>query len=86
MVVKYCNSSNKEHTTNRFMVSKQMKMIQLQHSIRTRLSLKETEGLFFFVGKNKLQTQEGLVGDIYLTNKDEFGILNITCRNIEKFG
>ena len=31
-------------------------MLQVQHLIRSKLKVKETEGLFFFIGNNQLQS------------------------------
>lgn len=61
-------------------------MIQLQHVIRGKLKIKETEGLFFFVGNSQLQSIDSDLASIFDKNKNEKGMLEITCKNVEKFG
>ena len=42
-----------------------MRVLQLQQMLRGKLKLKDTEGLFFFVGPNGLQTHDGVVGELF---------------------
>ena len=68
------------------MMSKKMKLLQVQQNIRSKLKIKETEGLFFFVGNNQLQSMDTELVHIFEKNKNEKGMLEITCKSIEKFG
>lgn len=61
-------------------------MVQLQQLVRAKLKIKETEGLFFFVGNNHLQSMDSDLATMFERNKNENGMLEITCKTVEKFG
>lgn len=70
-----------------------MKLLQLKHIIRTKLKLKETEGLFMFVDGCKLQAvgttytiTDNTLEEIYKRHsKDQDNVLKLVCQNTEAF-
>lgn len=84
------------------MVADDLKLFEFQQSIRKKLNLNSTEGLFFFIADKKLEnlskkTYSHLIKpfffilgsplkNVYEKSQDEDGYLYITYSNIEKFG
>eukprot|EP00828_Plagiopyla_frontata_P048971 TRINITY_DN9581_c0_g1_i3.p1 TRINITY_DN9581_c0_g1~~TRINITY_DN9581_c0_g1_i3.p1 ORF type:complete len:116 (+),score=22.01 TRINITY_DN9581_c0_g1_i3:74-421(+) len=70
----------------KYLVSGDLKLIELQQSIRKKLTLEKNQSLFFFINKNKLDKADSLLKDIYEKSKDSDGFLYIEYANFETFG
>lgn len=66
-------------------MSTKMNLMHLQQVLRKKLVLEATDGVFLFIGKNKLQSADKSIGELYDNFKEKDDTLHINCRTVEKF-